>query len=64
VSAKLMPREQTQAILHTAPRSSTTTGKIERFRRNLRTEFLTGRRFACLPAAQDELDEWVAYYHH
>ena len=31
--------------LLTAPRSPTTTGKIERFHRTLRSEFLTGRTF-------------------
>ena len=34
--------------LLTAPRSPTTTGKIERFHRTLRSEFLTGRTFADL----------------
>jgi transposase InsO family protein len=38
--------------LLTAPRSPTTTGKIERFHRTLRQEFLTGRVFADLPTAQ------------
>ncbi len=42
--------------LLTAPRSPTTTGKIERFHRTLRQEFLTGRVFADLPTAQAELD--------
>jgi len=46
--------------LLTAPRSPTTTGKIERFHRTLRQEFLTGRVFADLQAAQTELDAWVA----
>jgi transposase InsO family protein len=46
----------------TQPRSPTTTGKIERFHRALRTEFDTARVFASLPAAQAELDEWVRYY--
>ena len=45
--------------LLTAPRSPTTTGKIERFHRTLRAEFLTGKVFADLPAAQAELDAWV-----
>jgi transposase InsO family protein len=45
--------------LLTAPRRPTTTGKIERFHRTLRTEFLTGRVFDDLPRAQDELDRWV-----
>jgi len=48
--------------LLTAPRRPTTTGKIERFHRTLRSEFLTGRVFADLAAAQDELDGWVASY--
>jgi len=46
----------------TAPYSPTTTGKIERFHRALRTEFLTGRLFASLETAQAELDDWVAHY--
>jgi transposase InsO family protein len=40
----------------TAPRSPTTTGKIERFHRTLRIEFLTGRVFADLAASQAALD--------
>jgi transposase InsO family protein len=48
--------------LLTAPRSPTTTGKIERFHRTLRQEFLTGRVFADLATAQAELDAWVATY--
>jgi transposase InsO family protein len=48
--------------LLTAPRAPTTTGKIERFHRTMRQEFLTGRVFGDLPAAQDELDAWVASY--
>jgi transposase InsO family protein len=46
----------------TAPRSPTTTGKIERFHRSLRAEFLTGRVFAGMARAQAELDAWVADY--
>jgi transposase InsO family protein len=46
--------------LRTPPRSSTTTGKIERFHRSLRAEFLTGRVFASQQAAQAELDGWGA----
>ncbi|MGZ4489569.1 MAG: IS481 family transposase [Nocardioidaceae bacterium] len=46
----------------TQPRSPTTTGKIERFHRALRSEFDTARVFPSLRAAQAELDEWVAYY--
>ena len=51
--------------LLTQPRSPTTTGKIERFHRTLRAEFLTaGTLFADLPTAQGELDDWVAFYNH
>jgi hypothetical protein len=46
----------------TAPRSPTTTGKIERFHRTLRIEFLAGRVFDDLPSAQAELDAWVQGY--
>lgn len=45
--------------LLTAPRRPQTTGKIERFHRTLRQEFLTGRIFADLASAQAELDRWV-----
>jgi transposase InsO family protein len=48
--------------LLTAPRSPTTTGKIERFHRSLRTEFLTGRIFDSKSSAQTELDAWVVEY--
>lgn len=46
----------------TARYSPTTTGKVERFHRSLRAEFLTGRVFESLEAAQAELDAWVADY--
>jgi transposase InsO family protein len=55
-------RENGITHLLTAPRSPTTTGKIERFHRTLRTEFLTGRTFASLQAAQEEVDAWVVDY--
>jgi hypothetical protein len=49
--------------LLTQPRSPTTTGKIERFHRSMRAEFLSSRTaFASLKAAQQALDEWVDYY--
>ena len=46
----------------TQPRSPTTTGKIERFHRSLRTEFNTRQVFKNLRTAQEALDEWVTYY--
>lgn len=49
--------------LLTQPRSPTTTGKIERFHRSLRAEFLsTQKPFSNLRAAQLALNEWVDYY--
>jgi hypothetical protein len=55
-------RENGVQHLLTAPRSPTTTGKIERFHRTLRAEFDTTRVFSSLPVAQQALDEWVARY--
>src|ERR1700754_4403778 len=49
--------------LLTQPRSPTTTGKIERFHRSLRAEFLSSRTpFTNLKTAQQALDEWVSEY--
>jgi transposase InsO family protein len=47
----------------TAPRSPTTTGKIERFHQTLRRELLDDARpFMSLLAAQAALDDWVRGY--
>ena len=47
----------------TAPRSPTTTGKIERFHQTLRRELLDDARpFASLLEAQAALDDWVREY--
>jgi hypothetical protein len=46
----------------TAPRSPTTTGKIERFHQTVRKEFLVDRTFASMTVAQQELDAWVHDY--
>jgi hypothetical protein len=46
----------------TAPRSPTTTGKIERFHKTLRTELLDGLRFDSLAQAQQVIDLWVTDY--
>ena len=55
-----------QGIKHllTAPRSPTTTGKIERWDKTLRGEFLTGKVFADLADAQAQLDGWVKVSNH
>jgi transposase InsO family protein len=55
-------RENGIEHLLTQPRSPTTTGKIERFHRALRTEFDTRRVFTNLRTAQAALDEWVQDY--
>lgn len=57
-----MCRENGIDHILTAPRSPTTTGKIERFHRTLRTEFLTGLVFESLEDAQARLDAWVRSY--
>ncbi len=49
----------------TKPRSPTTTGKIERFHRTLREEFLNHvAPFESPEAAQDAVDAWVSAYNH
>jgi transposase InsO family protein len=55
-------RENGITHLLTQPRSPTTTGKVERFHKAIRTEFRTDRVFASLAAAQAELDAWVEDY--
>jgi transposase InsO family protein len=55
-------RERGVRHLLTAPRSPTTTGKVERFHKTVRSEFLAGRVFASLGEAQAELDAWVRSY--
>jgi hypothetical protein len=48
----------------TAPRSPTTTGKIERFHQSVRKEFLVDRTFPTIDDAQKELDAWVHDYNN
>jgi transposase InsO family protein len=56
-------RENGIEHLLTQPRSPTTTGKIERFHRSMRAEFLAEQRpFTNLTVGQQALDEWVGYY--
>jgi transposase InsO family protein len=50
--------------LLTAPRSPTTTGKVERWHKTLRREFLDGKVFASIEDAQAQLDAWVHHYNH
>ena len=46
----------------TAPYSPTTTGKVERWHKTLRHEFLTGKTFADIDTAQAAVDVWVRGY--
>jgi hypothetical protein len=55
-------RENGIRHLLTAPRSPTTTGKIERFHGTLRRELLAGRTFTGLTAAQRVIDDWIVEY--
>jgi transposase InsO family protein len=57
-------RENGIRHLLTAPRSPTTTGKVERFHKTLRSEFLSGKVFASIEEAQAALDAWVQHYNH
>jgi len=55
-------RENGIRHLLTAPRSPTTTGKVERFHKTLRREFLNDKTFASLEDAQAQLGGWVRIY--
>jgi transposase InsO family protein len=55
-------RENGIRHLLTAPRSPTTTGKVERFHKTLRREFLNDKTFASIEDAQMQLDAWVRGY--
>ena len=57
-------RENGIRHLLTAPRSPTTTGKVERFHETLRREFLTGKVFASIDDAQTQVDSWVCHYNY
>lgn len=58
-------RENGIEHLLTQPRSPTTTGKVERFHRSMRAEFLADAKpFTNLKVAQQALDEWVDDYNH
>lgn len=48
----------------TKPRSPTTTGKVERWHKTLRREFLNGKVFDSIPQAQLAVDVWVEEYNH
>ena len=46
----------------TAPRSPTTTGKVERWHKTLRRDFLAGKVFDSIEEAQAQVDGWVREY--
>jgi transposase InsO family protein len=57
-------RENGIRHLLTAPYSPTTTGKVERFHKTLKREFLDGKVFATIDEAQGAIDAWVHDYNH
>lgn len=57
-------RENGIKHLLTAPHAPTTTGKVERFHKTMKREFLTGKVFASIADAQTALDGWVREYNH
>lgn len=57
-------REHGIRHLLTAPASPTTTGKVKRFHKTLKREFLDGKVFASVAEAQAAIDAWVHDYNH
>jgi transposase InsO family protein len=58
-------RDNGITVRHTAIRSPTTTGKVERFHQSLQVELLDERcPFADFDQAQGAIDSWVADYNH
>ncbi len=55
-------RENGITHILTKPRSPTTTGKVERWHKTMRREFLDGKVFDSIEDAQAQLDVWVAHY--
>lgn len=56
-------RENGIKLRHTAPRTPTTTGKIERFHQSVRRELLEqALPFASIEAAQSEMDAFAEHY--
>lgn len=55
-------RENGIRHLLTAPRSPTTTGKVERFHKTLKKDFLAGKTFETLEEAQKAVNGWVVEY--
>jgi transposase InsO family protein len=55
-------RENGIRHLLTAPRSPTTTGKVERFHKTLKKDFLAGKTFGSVEEAQSAVDGWVVEY--
>src|SRR5262249_55317160 len=57
-------RENGIRHLLTAPHSPTTTGKVERFHKTMKREFLDGKVSDSVAGAQGALDGWVEEYNH
>jgi len=58
----LICRENGIRHLLTAPRSPTTTGKVERFHKTMKKDFPAGKTFESLEEAQTAIDAWVVEY--
>jgi transposase InsO family protein len=57
-------REHGIRHLLTAPHAPTTTGKVERFHKTMKREFLDDQVFDSIDEAQAALDAWVLEYNH
>lgn len=57
-------RENGVRHLLTAPRSPTTTGKVERLHKTMRAELLSRSSFVTVADAQAALDAWVEHYNN
>jgi hypothetical protein len=55
-------RENGIRHLRTAPRSPTTTGKVERFHKTLKKDFIAGKTFETIEEAQTAIEGWVVEY--
>jgi transposase InsO family protein len=55
-------RENSIKHILTRPRSPTTTGKVERWHKTLRREFLDDKVFETIADTQAQLDRWVEHY--
>lgn len=60
---KILKRQGIQHV-RSAPHHPMTLGKIERFWKTIKTEFLDDAVFASFADARQKIDHWVGYYNH